>query len=1125
MLNMLKYYRKGFLSIIKSEFADIPELWSFDVKGYSKKLEWDLNAEERSQILENNKKIIGDYIKTLDTNSDGNLKWNELNNGDDFGLVFDTVYNRLWLDTVNLDNWFKIDEIVALINNYSKEKDATIKRTNELQSNYRSQVVEENRISSNVSKEESSSWNPFWWDEKPKDQIASTKVENIDVEKFTWAKRVLAELLNKDTNWFFSEELSVKEWPIWPQKIMKWVHNTPEEVLLWQIQKLNWQLKWSSAEEILKNFDDLSWNEQDKIKTSFVDSLENKLRAGINIKDLLNWKEKWWSVEKMVNLDVIKNWVRQKIEELDQKISSEKNPEQRNKLISERAWIIDIDNKLWNIRSIDAWFLIKWDTLNSVWLSGTFDTWFKNITITSLIWTDWRSINWWANINIPLFWWENWWVWASLWATNLWVNWWVWFEWRAIEWTKSTEFSNLIDGNWNVNLDWIVYDKNVWVWVWVNAWLESWGLSYWWWAEMSRNFKWTINRVADWFRNFIEWLNITDEKIKVWELNSLFNNVDPKNKQFINEAIKDISNGVNPDTVINSKNLIDAIARKFSNDLNNALIEKWWDLKSFWLWVSLWNWWIIPWLLWRIALFSEEYNQNDQTNFKLSEHRDFKNIVELREFLNNQWIDWVNFISSWKDKIQIIPKNWVNVLDKLNICVDKANINEFVWHNNWIITVSTQWLELFDAEFNDDDNERRTAKFLSIWWATTSKENILKIEDLWWLWVNPKYSVDTETKTDKEVSKNKIDWGLSKISEVDNFIKDNLSEFQWIRQANKENYVDFNENLDNQSFEEARTSLIKILENKSDKNDFKSTESIISKLNKLDWVDLWMALAQMKIAFMLDKSMFYALNDDKKSFNKDKLLKVVNKRVQEWHFKRMFDWLLNTENYENYGKAIISSLEKKGSNIEMVDAPNMFSVVATYPAWVKYAWMDLMPAWVAKILWWEKVRLAEGDNTNKNYIIDKVARSPYWDKIIEQINSLTKNNLIKDDLRYLLRWESIKWVKVWAEFFAFLNWICANESLGMEISWITIEETWNTYSMDINEWVIAVLKTVKETNIWTWVWYNTKEENKTPWESRIDWEGQDLNLDWDWLTDPSNPEIETPPEAPIETKPTGKPRK
>jgi len=52
MLDMLKYYRKGFLSIIRSEFANAPE-GNFDVKAYN-----DLSEEQRKKNLDSNKDKI-----------------------------------------------------------------------------------------------------------------------------------------------------------------------------------------------------------------------------------------------------------------------------------------------------------------------------------------------------------------------------------------------------------------------------------------------------------------------------------------------------------------------------------------------------------------------------------------------------------------------------------------------------------------------------------------------------------------------------------------------------------------------------------------------------------------------------------------------------------------------------------------------------------------------------------------------------------------------------------------------------------------------------------------------------------------------------------------------------------
>jgi len=201
-----------------------------------------------------------------------------------------------------------------------------------------------------------------------------------------------------------------------------------------------------------------------------------------------------------------------------------------------------------------------------------------------------------------------------------------------------------------------------------------------------------------------------------------------------------------------------------------------------------------------------------------------------------------------------------------------------------------------------------------------------------------------------------------------------------------------------------------------------------------------------------------------------------------------------------------------------------------------YVWMDIMTPWVATALWWIKEPLDEGDHKNRNYLIDRVVNSNYWENILEQIKEKTNtSSLDKYDLRYLLRWEPIKWVRIETEFYAFLNWICANESIGMEIKWLYKDNVdLGNFSITESYDVVANWTSMEQVKYWVWIAGGeiktkppTNEAPKTkPGDDTVwpDWTWSWTGLDWAnenwvwwvptsatdwWITRPTNIVIDT----------------
>lgn len=707
-----------FLSYYKSIFSHL-FLYAIE-ESYAKIKEYnDLDDDKRDEYIKKNKPILKQCLVDLDIDKDkrlsyikDNQKWDIekstlINN--DYEDFVEKLLSDLWLDNYALDdNWISIEDLSQKIESFEWQKKDTLKQS-----------------------------------QNERFKLASEILQTIEVDSYSWAKKLFAQLINTDTNWFLSEDLW-NEWQIPALLLMTFVKDTSDETLLKQIKSILWdKLKWDSVGELLSSFDGLSSSEADKLKSYFTENLANKTRSLLNIKKFLAWQTDnldW--VEKESKVDFLKSWVDKQIQEIDLEIDKNGNDEKKFKeLQSKRQELLEVSGRLWSITELDvAWLFEWWWELNSWGLSIKVGTWLKypkdiSIWLTS----DWDSMKWWFGLSLPLYKNTDWsfslgaWVWMSWWETGPNASAWLGAKIRVIEWTKETEFSQSIDWSWHINLYNIVFDKSVSLWAGWNLWLESMWLSIWAWIEISREFKPTLDRLVNWFRKLLKSLNF-DRKIKISDVQTeiLDKITDSKTKDFVKLAIEqDITNWVSKSNEINVQ---ESLARQFSNELIHAMVDKWWAVQSIWVWASLFDGWIITWLLGKFSIFSEKVNQKDQSNYKISETKVFNewklsSIIQMKNYLSDLKIDWLFFVSKWKDQIKVFVRNWVNVLDRLNICAPKGKLNDFLSYdkNENTLTFSVKWLKLEDF-YSTNWDELKLNRFLYLWWS--SKSDLVTQEDL-----------------------------------------------------------------------------------------------------------------------------------------------------------------------------------------------------------------------------------------------------------------------------------------------------------------------------------------------------------------------------------------------------------
>lgn len=1058
MLDILKYYKNMVLSVVKNEFLNPTE-----VQEEFNKLD---DEEQKSFLnLEKNKKRIINYINIINRQNDkvddkfvlssSDLETSASN--DEEEKFIENILKHLKLDKYSLSDWIPMGELVVAINEFTKEKNNIIQQTQ------------------NETKELK---DDYEWPE-------AREIPDIEFEEEAEdsAVRLASELLNTDrrfwTSWFFDEQIdSDDKWLLDPKGIIEVVKKAAannNKLVTNQLLKLTGGI---NSQELIKQMDSSS-EEREKIQTQFMHNLYIKLKSWIDLQSYLEWNPT--SVKESTDKQIDKKWLstrmKEKVAEIDGELA--KDPE-NEELKLQRQQILNVIRSL---PSIDMWLLIKNWEVQAWWTSLSIDT--SNLTnwiipaVRLWAWTDWKWFTLALSAWIPIYNSDKWKVNANWWVDIAWwIFWWISVSREIWEWTTSKEFSSIIDGNWKIDFDKIKSDKNIVLWAWGRVWVATWWVN---WAvgwSFERDFKEPIQKVLIWFQKFLSDNPRLNQTVKISELSWIIDglNWDPNVKKFVENqvnALKSWTESYNDLPV----NIWSALENIFAYELNKSAQNYGWHISEIWVWWIFMNWGIAPAVFGKVSKFEADYKATWETVSWGRETVEAKTIEQMVSKLNNEGIEWVTFQKTNDNNVRIIDETWdINkILRKVWVCAKEW----FVWKDGrWIIIAN-----------NKIRIEHWKQTYIMVWDATMddlitpnkAKELTNTIKSVWTSESQP--STTSEGLNLKEFSTNEI---------VSQFITQNILKFQWIRQANKENYVSFNENLNDWNFEKAKSNLLEIIK----KVKFQWKDNLIQALNGLtNQKDLAIALAQIKNAMMIDREIAAWLNKDLTSYNKDRLVKVLEKRIQsheveftdwtkeEWTYFQVGFWdKLDTNKYLEYEKEIIGEL--KGSQwISQTPLNNMFSVIATYPKWVDYLWMDLMPPWVATALWWKTIEIQKDqDKTNTDYITTKISNSVYWEEIVKQIANTTGVKLERYELTSLLRWDEINWVKIDTKFYAFLNWRCANESLWMEITWFSVKKKWKEvkFSYETNYGIWENKSTLWERSIWLWVAVESREEASKP---------------------------------------------
>jgi hypothetical protein len=174
--------------------------------------------------------------------------------------------------------------------------------------------------------------------------------------------------------------------------------------------------------------------------------------------------------------------------------------------------------------------------------------------------------------------------------------------------------------------------------------------------------------------------------------------------------------------------------------------------------------------------------------------------------------------------------------------------------------------------------------------------------------------------------------------------------------------------------------------------------------------------------------------------NRDKSKKEAYKSL-EWPSWKLPDFT------SDYRQSILDKLADDTDISQDIDS-GLVGYTAFYRKWTNaWKWFSITGLWSTKVLWWEMETLQWDDETNwrkwllDNLNMDKVSLSTIKDNLNQ---SLTGESIkLKDgDITTLLSWESLDiWNKILtlkSECVFYLLWECANESLWIKFSWITI---------------------------------------------------------------------------------------
>jgi len=316
--------------------------------------------------------------------------------------------------------------------------------------------------------------------------------------------------------------------------------------------------------------------------------------------------------------------------------------------------------------------------------------------------------------------------------------------------------------------------------------------------------------------------------------------------------------------------------------------------------------------------------------------------------------------------------------------------------------------------------------------------------------------------------------------------------------------------IDNSNYDRAFDALKEILKNKIDGNIFDSLRNKINTSN-LSTNDKVMMVDRFKSIF--------SYHIDLTNWNNDW---VYLKSLIRWRWDRYrnLKWYDRSQNFpalqNDYRASILNQIWNK-DNLDKVEKNNLFGMTAFYRLWNSNEWRSysMTQMWSTNVLgeYMEKIAPPDLEATQHWFLNNLDKSGPHKDILKETLKEkIWLNTEITDEnLKKLLKWEEVdisgKKVTIDLDYVFYLLWECANESIWINLKWITIKTTpWTdpdpeiTHDIDGNRRSVSVDWNISRNR---WLYTNTVESTNreayarknSAWVgamfARIPWEPRD----------------------------------
>lgn len=995
MLNMLKYYKESFLSIIKNDFANEEQFASVigDYKNAT-------TPEEQKEVLENNKAIILELIESLDVDKNKKLSYFDRFSGkkevfilkliSDLKITWNLaswVDKKLLKDKITAFIWWK-GEILDQTKTYLAEHRSKFKPIEDTwEINYADKIESHqlfipSKIEKNDYMKNPSLIKLLKRGDLPKVlsemENVLPKDENWNIAKFTaYPIRNYISTLWRDINNVLEEYWYETDWVLDPEELAivyrslkdhvtnqikiesGWMNdkqlinslfdfdrNTKLEsevnAPIWELQLYYLQFKDLSTKDYNILFKNLWLVSYDNVKIMASQSLENtrdKVQSMIK-SQIQNWKLAW---ELFVEW-----WTKKSNERVNNEVEDYKKEigKQVYKMVDEKWFKLTpkskplVDSFIDSIIPDSIWFgNVAWKF--SGWIGYNLDflnemtTWY--LDATAWIWMAEKWPIFWANASLFEKWLKKYGTSIDLSLANFIIPYLT--VWQDIYTWKTW---------WSINLEW-------WVWPWVfHGWIgyKRWGETSRWIEFQSEKFWETLQIAKEWI---LSWKSF--EETSLYNQNSLDTEQDKSAYNQIKEVFEnEIAWENDPQKRVKYlERLIDSIEKTYKND--KYFNAQW--LMFTWCWLKV-IFWVFP-LPIPVPFVTWEYKSvkfSPAGHHVVEERENTKTSITMEDLKKIWWqldiINWFKALSFPKDEINQISDSTGN-----------AQVEE----KDWKIYLS--WVDPKDITINTDTDNWSFLRTLVIGLWKIDPETKAYIHT----WFNWPITEDIQQESTpvsevidplQEISTNELDQRLISISEtfdhktrrLDTWLMDpkNTPEqrWQWLK--------DLAEKMKNTDLQNLISETENSIENKEDKKDYIISSLVQSTKRSKDYFN-----------WDIDKI-------------KDNLDNLINKDRNRRH---NFDGLL-TSSLNEEAEIYYNELLKNKDNLwTLVYKWLAFDASASLHVWKKnkrIKWIDVLK-WNLSMI-----------TANWELILIPITDKPKIDAFKTNINSLSLKPELRDQI-------------------------------------------------------------------------------------------------------------------------------